>query len=105
VLLLIWLGPSQTGQPKFAPATPSLISSHAPCPTSLTKIRPVPGWIANVKGLRTPSAQIARLAPVAEPKKGLSVGIVPFELIRRILPRRLASVCALLGTAFSPTAT
>ena len=69
------------------------------------KMRPVPGWTANVNGLRKPSAQIARLAPVAVPKNGLSDGIVPFELMRRILPRRLASVCELLALAFSPTAT
>ena len=42
---------------------PSLISSQVSCPTSLMKIRPVPGWKAKVKGLRKPSAQIARLFP------------------------------------------
>ena len=42
---------------------PSLISSEACWPTSLMNIRPVPGWNANVNGLRSPSAQIARLAP------------------------------------------
>ena len=44
---------------------PSLISSQAFWPTSLMNMRPVPGWKANVNGLRRPSAQIARLAPVA----------------------------------------
>ena len=57
-------------------------------------IRPVPGWKANVNGLRSPSAQMARLLPVAASKNGLSVGIVPSVLMRRILPSRLLSVCA-----------
>ena len=52
-------------------------------------MRPVPGWNANVKGLRSPSAQIARLSPVAVLKNGLSVGIVPSVLMRSILPSRL----------------
>ena len=34
-------------------------------PTSLIKIRPVPGWMAKVNGLRRPIAQIARYLPWA----------------------------------------
>ena len=41
------------------------ISSQAFSPTSLMKIVPVPGWTANLKGLRKPRAQIARLLPEA----------------------------------------
>ena len=84
---------------------PSLISSHVFWPTSLMNIRPVPGWKAKVNGLRRPSAQIARFAPVAVLKNGLSVGIDPSALMRRILPSRLPSVCAFAPFALSPTAT
>ena len=35
-----------------------------------------------MKGLRRPRAQIERLLPVVEPKNGLSLGIVPSELMR-----------------------
>ena len=83
---------------------PSSISSQVTSPTSLMNIRPVPGWNANVNGLRSPSAQIARLTPVAWSKNGLSAGIVPSALMRSILPSRFASVCALSRFAFSPTA-
>ena len=51
--------PSVPGQPKLRPATPTLISSHVFCPTSLMNIVPVPGWNVNVNGLRSPAAQIA----------------------------------------------
>jgi hypothetical protein len=84
---------------------PSLISSHALCPTSLMKIRPVPGCTANVNGLRRPSAQMARLAPVAVAKNGLSEGIVPSGLIRSILPWRVVMDVAFAEFALSPTAT
>jgi Calx-beta domain len=46
--------------------------------------RPVLRWTANVNGLRSPSAQIARLAPAAWAANGLSAGIDPSRLIRRI---------------------
>ena len=84
---------------------PSSISSQVTSPTSLMNMRPVPGWKAKVKGLRSPSAQMARLFPVAVLKNGLSVGMVPSAFTRSIFPRRLASVCALALLAFSPTAT
>jgi len=44
---------------------PSLISSQVFCPTSLMNMRPVPFWNVNVKGLRSPRAQIMRLLPLA----------------------------------------
>jgi hypothetical protein len=65
----------------------------------------VSGSKANVNGFLKPSAQMARFRPLAVEKNGLSTGIEPSALIRRILPRRLASVCELLETALSPTAT
>ena len=83
---------------------PSLISSQVFWPTSLMNIRPVPGWNANVNGLRRPSAQIARFAPVAVSIERVRVGIAPSALMRRILPRRLPSVCAFAPFALSPTA-
>jgi hypothetical protein len=54
-------------------------------------IKPVTGQIANVNGLRRPTHQMARLAPVVVPGMpgklvGLSERIVPSELMRRILP-------------------
>ena len=67
-------------------------------------IRPVVGWNVKVNGLRRPRAQIARLSPVVWLKNGLSVGIEPSLLIRRSLPRGLASVWEFELTAFSPTA-
>jgi hypothetical protein len=82
---------------------PSLISSNVFSPTSLMNMRPVSGWKAKVKGLRTPRAQIARFCPVAVPKKGLSLGMVPSALRRRTLPSRLARVCEFAEFAFSPT--
>src|SRR6266550_6572254 len=66
-------------------------------------IRVLPGWNAKVKGLRNPRAQISFRAP-AVLKKGLSVGIVPSELMRKTFPRRFASVCEFDPLAFSPTA-
>ena len=105
VSLSLTLGPSQFGQPKLAPATPSLISSHAPSPTSLMKIRPEPGCTAKVNGLRRPSAQMARFTPVAVPKNGLSDGMVPSALSRRTLPRRVSRLWELAPTPLSPTAT
>jgi hypothetical protein len=71
----------------------------------LTNILVVPGWNENVNGFRRPSAQIARLIPAAEPKNGLSEGIVPSGLILRTLPSRVASVCEFAPLALSPTAT
>ena len=62
------------------------------------------GLNAKVNGLRRPSAQMARLRPVAVPKNGLSVGMVPSLLRRSIFPSRFASVCAFALLAFSPTA-
>ena len=47
------------------------------------------GLDANVNGFRRPYAQMARLSPVVVLKNGLSVGIVPSGLMRRILPWRL----------------
>src|SRR5262249_22425931 len=67
-------------------------------------MRPVPGWKVKVYGFRSPSAQMARLRPVALAKKGLSVGIVPSALMRRILPSRLPSDWALAPLPFSPAA-
>ena len=57
-----------------------------------------------MNGLRSPSAQIARFTPDAVVKNGLSVGIDPSALMRRILPSRLLSVWELNELAFSPTA-
>ena len=48
-----------------APAIPSSISSQRVSPTSLRKIRPVPGCTAKLNGLRSPSAQMARYFPRA----------------------------------------
>jgi hypothetical protein len=45
-----------------------------------------------VKGLRRPRAQIDRLSPVAWLKNGLSAGIDPSELMRKIFPNLLLSV-------------
>jgi hypothetical protein len=73
-------------------------------PTSLISMRPVPGWIANVKGLRSPRAQIARLLPVVDPKNGLSLGIEPSGFRRSILPSRLLNDWEFEPTAFSPAA-
>ena len=108
---LDWLkSPSVPGQPKFRPAPPTFTSSHVFCPTSLMCIRPVPGWNVKVNGFRTPAAQIARFAPVVVPLipailVGLSFGIVPSALMRRILPCRVVMDCALAPFALSPTAT
>jgi hypothetical protein len=82
-----------------------LISSKDDWPTSLMNIDDPDGLNANVKGLRSPRAQIARFAPEAAPKNGLSGGIEPSGFSRRIFPSRLASVCALDAVPFSPTAT
>jgi hypothetical protein len=46
-----------------------------------------------VYGLRRPVAQIARFTPVVVAKNGLSLGIVPFVLMRRIFPNGFASDC------------
>src|SRR5262245_58459137 len=72
--------------------------------------RPVPGWKANEKGFRNPTAQIALFSAVGEPvmpgnEVGLSAGIVASVLMRRILPRRLLIDWLLAEFAFSPTAT
>ena len=87
---------------------PSLISSQVFSPTSLMNIREcrcgsVPK--AKVYGLRSPSAQMARSTPVVWLKNGLSVGMEPSGLIRRILPLRLLSDCELALTLLSPTPT
>ena len=63
-----------------------------------------------MNGFRTPAAQIARFAPVVVPAMpamlvGLSAGIVPSALMRRILPCRVVIDCALAPLALSPTAT
>ena len=60
--------------------------------------------------MRKPTAQMARLAPVAVPPSpsklvGLSAGMLPSGLIRRTLPSRVVSDWALGPLAFSPTAT
>ena len=62
-----------------------------------------------MKGLRKPTAQIARFAPEVEPAipgnvLGLSDGMVPLELMRRIFPQRLLNDCAFAPLALSPTA-
>src|SRR3954469_24733278 len=67
-------------------------------------IRPVPGWKANVYGLRRPRAQIARLFPVAVLKNGLSVGMLPSLLIRSTFPRTVASDWEFAPLALSPAA-
>ena len=94
----------------MAPARPSFTSSNADWPTSLTTSRPVPGWTAKLNGFRSPTAQMARFAPVVVPLTpgnavGLSAGIDPSGLRRRSLPRRLDRLWLLAGSAFSPTAT
>ena len=98
-------GPSHRGQPKFAPATPSLISSHKPLPTSLMNIRPVVLWKVNVNGLRSPIAQIVRLIPLVTLKNGLSFGTVPSEFTRRIFPSGVSNDAELVERKLSPTAT
>src|SRR4051794_41935520 len=67
-------------------------------------IRPVPGWKANVYGLRRPRAQIARLFPVAVLKNGLSVGMLPSLLIRSTFPSRVVSDWEFAPLALSPAA-
>jgi hypothetical protein len=107
------VAPSVSGQPKLKPALlpvlgplqASSISSHVLWPTSLMKIRPVAFWMSNVNGLRSPSAQIARLDPVVLLKNGLSIGIDPSALIRWIFPASELVLWALPLEWFSPTAT
>src|SRR5438034_4638885 len=50
-------------------------------------MRPEPGWKAKVNGLRRPSAQVDRLAPVAAPRKGLSAGIDAEDLAQPVAQR------------------
>src|SRR6187549_1102268 len=76
------VGPSVAGQPKFAPADPSSISSQVSWPTSLMNRRPLIGWTAKVNGLRNPKAQMALVGSVAVVKNGLSVGMLPSLLMR-----------------------
>ncbi len=80
---------------------PSLTSSQESCPTSLTYIRPVLEK-SKVNGLRSPSAQMARFAPVAVEENGLSVGMLPSASRRRILPIRLPRLCAVDPSPLSP---
>src|SRR5215212_1804082 len=60
---------------------------------------------AKLYGLRSPSAQIARFLPVAVEKNGLSLGIDPSLLMRKILPNRVVNACELAPLRSSPTAT
>ncbi len=62
--------------------------------------------MSKLKGLRSPIAQIARLAPVAPLEmNGLSTGMLPSAPIRRTLPRRLVRDCAFALAPLSPTVT
>ena len=72
-------------------------------PTSLISMRPDDGSMVKVNGLRSPSAQMARLSPVVCPKNGLLAGMLPSALMRRILPSGVLRLWALSPTAFSPT--
>jgi len=74
-------------------------------PTSLIRIRPVPGWIAKLNELRRPYAHTARPRPVWVAKNGLSAGMLPSSLKRSSLPNGNARFWACAPLAFSPTPT
>ena len=76
------------------------------CPLTKTRLGAV--CTAKVNGLRKPTAQMARLAPLGLPVtpgkvEGLSAGMVPSALMRSSLPFIVASDWALFGSWLSPT--
>src|SRR5207237_1418304 len=96
-------GPSTVGQPKFAPAETSSISSCVWSPASTTKQVPVVGWNVRPPGLRSPSAYTA-VGDDWPLSVGLSLGTVPSELIRSTLPLSEVASCARAGCPPSPVA-
>jgi hypothetical protein len=80
----------------------SMATAWLPEPTSAMYMRPETGSIVIRKGLRSPSAQISSRLEPAPSKNGLSVGIVPSLLIRRILPRGTSSRCESAAVVLSP---